>query len=99
MQKTKGGQNEIFSIDACNYRARGPDGAKCRPSRRSLAQVGLISLENTSKTSLMSQTGFRFKIYQGMNSTAQVNFDWDNDPAPGVENTDTAYIFTLGYQF
>ena len=61
--------------------------------------VGLISLENTSKTSVMSQTGFRFKIYKGLNSTAQVNFDWDNEPAPGVENTDTAYIFTLGYQF
>ncbi|MDF1590768.1 MAG: DUF481 domain-containing protein [Desulfobacterales bacterium] len=61
--------------------------------------VGLMSLENTSKTSLQSQTGFRFKIYQGLNSTAQVNFDWDNEPASGVENTDTAYIFTLGYQF
>ena len=61
--------------------------------------VGLISLENTSKTSVMSQTGFRFKIYQGLNATAQVNFDWDNAPSPGVENKDTVYIVTLGYQF
>jgi len=61
--------------------------------------VGLMSLENTSKTSIQSQTGFRFKIYQGLNATAQVNLDWDNAPSPGVENTDRAYLFTLGYQF
>ncbi|MCJ7540441.1 MAG: DUF481 domain-containing protein [Desulfobacterales bacterium] len=61
--------------------------------------VGLMSLANTSKTSVQSQTGFRFKIYQGLNATAQLNLDWDNAPPPGVENTDTAYLFTLGYQF
>jgi putative salt-induced outer membrane protein YdiY len=61
--------------------------------------VGLMSLANTSKTSVQSQTGFRFKIYQGLNATAQLNLDWDNAPSPGVENTDTAYLFTLGYQF
>ena len=61
--------------------------------------VGLMSLKNSSKTSIMSQTGFRFKIYQGLNATAQVNVDWDNAPSPGVENTDTTYLFTLGYRF
>jgi putative salt-induced outer membrane protein YdiY len=61
--------------------------------------VGLMSLEDTSKTSVQSQTGFRFKIYQGLNATAQLNLDWDNAPEPGIKKTDKTYLFTLGYQF
>lgn len=61
--------------------------------------VGLISLSDTSDLFVQSQTGFRFTVYQGLNATAQLNFDWDNAPSPGIDNTDEAYLFTLGYQF
>ncbi|MFH2045672.1 MAG: DUF481 domain-containing protein [Pseudomonadota bacterium] len=61
--------------------------------------VGLISLENAADVSIQSQTGFRFKIYNGFNATTQVNYDWDNNPSLGTEGSDTTYILSLGYQF
>ena len=32
-----------------------------------------------------------------LSANFQVNFDWDNTPAPGKGNKDTNYLFTLGY--
>ena len=45
------------------------------------------------------ETGVRFPIAKIMTGSAQVDFDWDNDPAPGVKENDTKYSLKLGYEF
>ncbi|MCG2778037.1 MAG: DUF481 domain-containing protein [Desulfobacterales bacterium] len=59
---------------------------------------GYVSLEDTSNVLIRSRTGFRIPVYKSLNVTAQYNFDWDSQPAPGREREDTGYIFTVGYQ-
>ncbi len=46
-----------------------------------------------------AETGVRFPIAKVLVGSAQVDFDWDNDPAPGVEEGDTKYSLKLGYEF
>jgi len=46
-----------------------------------------------------SEAGVRFPIAKVLTGTAQVDFDWDNAPAPGVEEGDTKYSLKLGYEF
>jgi len=60
---------------------------------------GLFGFERSDDIVIRSQTGFRLPIYEGFNSTIQLNYDWDNSPSTGMENTDKTYIFTLGYQW
>ena len=62
-------------------------------------QEGYVSLEDTDEILFRSRTGFRIPVYKSFNVTAQYNFDWDSEPAPDKERTDTAYIFTIGYQY
>ena len=61
--------------------------------------MGLQSLEDSDDLVFYSQTGFRIPFYKSMNITAQYNLDYQNNPSPGREHTDTAIIFTLGYQW
>ena len=60
---------------------------------------GYVSLEDTSNILIRSRTGLRIPVYKSLSVTAQYNFDWDSEPAPGREKVDTRYIFTLGYQY
>lgn len=46
-----------------------------------------------------SKSGVRFPIAKVLTGTAQVDFDWDNDPAPGVRENDTKYSLKVGYAF
>lgn len=60
---------------------------------------GLVSLEDTEKIIILSRTGLRVPLYKNLNTTFQVNWDWDNKPSPGKEREDKAYIFTIGSQW
>jgi putative salt-induced outer membrane protein YdiY len=62
-------------------------------------QEGYVSLEDTGDILFRSRTGFRIPVYKRFNLTAQYNFDWNSDPAPGKEREDTGYILSFGYQY
>ena len=59
----------------------------------------LASLEDSSDYLLKSRTGIRMPVGKTLNISTQVNWDFDNLPAPGKKSTDTAMIFSLGYGF
>lgn len=63
------------------------------------SQEGLLGLEDTSDVIIRTRTGLRFRLVHGFLATLQMNFDWDNAPAPGKTGTDTAYLLTLGYEW
>jgi putative salt-induced outer membrane protein YdiY len=44
-----------------------------------------------------SETGARVPIGEKLDASAQIDFDWDNDPTPGVREDDTTYAIKLGY--
>ena len=46
-----------------------------------------------------SETGLRMPLPKNLNATAQVDFDWDNDPAEGAVEDDTTYSLKLGYEW
>lgn len=46
-----------------------------------------------------SRSGLRVGLARGVQATAQFNLDWDADPLPGTDATDTRYLFTLGWTF
>lgn len=46
-----------------------------------------------------SRSGLRVALAEGLQGTAQFNLDWDADPVPGVDSTDTRYLLSLGYVF
>jgi len=56
-------------------------------------------LDDTEGFLFDSEAGVRFPIAKVLTGTAQIDFDWDNDPAPGVEEGDTKYSLKLGYEF
>ena len=58
-----------------------------------------LNTDDSEDIWLRSRTGLRFPIYKGLTWTVQYNLDWDNSPAPGLEEKDTTLLFTLGYQF
>lgn len=45
------------------------------------------------------ETGVRFPIAKVITGTAQIDFDWDNDPAEGARESDVRYTLKLGYEF
>ena len=44
-----------------------------------------------------SESGIRVPIAKRLDASLQVDFDWDNDPAPGIRENDTTYALKLGY--
>ena len=46
-----------------------------------------------------SSSGLRVPLKKGLIATAQVDFDWDNAPEPGVVEDDTLYGLKLGYEW
>ena len=61
--------------------------------------TGLQSIESSDDLLIYTQTGFRIPLYKDLNSTIQYNYDYDKSPAPDREKGDSAFIFTLGYQW
>jgi hypothetical protein len=60
---------------------------------------GYPSLEKASDLYITTQQGVRFTIWNGLAATFQINWRWDNTPAPGFNRSDTQYIAALGYNF
>ena len=58
-----------------------------------------VPLGDTNGFLYDGEAGVRFPIAEILTGTAQVDFDWDNDPAPGFEEGDTKYSLKLGYDF
>lgn len=62
-------------------------------------QSGLVNAENTSKWLWDSWTGIRMPLYGGILVSGEVQVDYDSEPAPGTETTNTVYRLKLGYQW
>ena len=46
---------------------------------------------------IRSRTGFRVPIWNGIQFTNEIQVDYLSKPAPGKENVDTRYLFSIGY--
>jgi putative salt-induced outer membrane protein YdiY len=62
-------------------------------------QVGLASLTSAGDVSLRTKTGVRLPLGSGLSANAQVNLDYEGDPGPGRDTTDTQMLVGLGYTF
>lgn len=58
-----------------------------------------VPLDDTAGFLFDSEAGVRFPLAKVLTGTAQIDFDWDNDPAPGILEDDTKYSLKLGYEF
>ncbi len=56
-----------------------------------------ISLENSEDLLFSSQTGLRMLFFGNMNASAEVDYDYDNQPAEDAMRADTTYKFSVGY--
>lgn len=59
----------------------------------------LVGFEQVDDVSILTQTGLRFPLIDRLNATFQVNWDWDNTPAPDTKRADTDYLATFGYSW
>ncbi len=59
----------------------------------------LLPVSDTDGFLFDSEAGVRFPVANFLTGTAQVDFDWDNDPVAGSKEDDTKYSLKLGYEF
>lgn len=62
-------------------------------------QEGFWNLEDTDIAILRSKTGLRLPLVERLNATAQLNLDWERQPAPGRESTDSTLLLGVDYAF
>jgi len=62
-------------------------------------QGGLASLTSEGDVSLRTRTGVRLPLGSGLSANAQLNVDYEGDPGPGNDTTDTQIFLGLGYNF
>jgi putative salt-induced outer membrane protein YdiY len=60
---------------------------------------GFPSLESAKDLYITTEQGVRLSVWGNFVATLQVNWRWDNTPAPGFSRSDTLYLITLGYSF
>ena len=60
---------------------------------------GYFGFEDLEDIYIKSEQGVRFTLIKDFYTTFQVNVNYDNTPAPGLEKTDTTLLFGLGYAF
>ena len=63
------------------------------------AHEGLFDVSRTSDYILRSETGFRVPVGENLNATAQVNYDFENEPPPQTKKSDTKFILSIGYNW
>ena len=56
-----------------------------------------MNVQDTDNIFVRTQTGFRFPLVNRLNATLQYDYDWDNQPAPGLVKEDRTLRATLGY--
>lgn len=62
-------------------------------------QDGYHGINGKGATVLRTRTGVRVPLSYGFNATAQINVDWESDPAPDREELDRTVLLGLGYEF
>lgn len=62
-------------------------------------QVGLAGLTSSGDWSLRTKTGVRVPLGSGLSANAQINFDYEGDPGPNRDQTDTQVLVGFGYTF
>lgn len=60
---------------------------------------GYVGLKDVKDILILSRTGVRAPLGEGMTATAEVDYDWDNTPAEGNDRADSRYLLNLGYQW
>lgn len=58
-----------------------------------------VPFDDTEGFLFDSSAGVRFPLAKVLTGTAQIDFDWDNAPAPGVKEDDVVYSLKIGYEF
>ena len=75
--------------------------ASWRPQGRALElfheQDGFWNLEDTGVVTLRSKSGLRVPLIARLNATAQLNVDWEREPAPGRASTDRTLLLGVDY--
>jgi putative salt-induced outer membrane protein YdiY len=59
----------------------------------------LVPADDTDNFLIDSASGIRMPLGAGIVASAEVQFDWDNDPEPGIQEDDTIYGLKLGYEW
>lgn len=62
-------------------------------------QEGLRGLNGQRGTVLQTRTGLRLPLSEQLSATAQVNADWESEPADGRKESDTTLMLGIGYSF
>lgn len=62
-------------------------------------QSGFASLTSEGDVSARTRTGLRLPLGSAFSANAQVNIDYEGDPGPGRDTTDTTLLFGVGYDF
>ena len=57
------------------------------------------SFQDTNDYYLTMDQGIRLTIFEGFVANFQLTYRYNNSPPAGVKNSDTLYVFTLGYGF
>lgn len=58
-----------------------------------------LPIEETSDFVAITKTGIRVPVANHLNTTFEVDVDYDNQPSAGNDKTDLTYLFTLGYSW
>lgn len=61
--------------------------------------LGRFDTEDTDKYIITSWTGLRFPLDFGFSFSAEIQADYDSQPAVSIPKTDTTYLLKLGYDF
>jgi hypothetical protein len=62
-------------------------------------QEGFWNLEDTDVVLVRTQSGVRVPLVGRLKGSAQLNVDWESEPAPGRRSTDSTLLFGLDYDF
>lgn len=87
---------ERYAGDDERYPALGW-GVKARYDPWFHEQEGFWNLEDTGSVSVRSKTGVRFPVWQRLGLRAQLNLDWEREPAPGRKSTDSTLLVGIDY--
>ncbi|MCW5622226.1 MAG: DUF481 domain-containing protein, partial [Burkholderiales bacterium] len=64
-----------------------------------LRTEGYANLETLRRSFVRTQTGLRFPLRNNFLAQAQLNVDWQGDPAPGTDAVDRSVVLSVGYQW
>jgi hypothetical protein len=59
----------------------------------------LNNLQNISDIIVETRTGIKFDMAWDLVLTAEVETDWENEPAEDAKKWDTRYLLKIGFEF